>query len=209
MQRRSRSVGVGQALVVVGLAATLPLTGCSFLFVQPPHESDDFRSAAGCTTSPVAPVIDTIFTLTNVGSALYVASEDNVTNKGTAVGAGLLVGALWLSSAIYGYYNTSQCAELQRNLDDGPYRGPVHTVRPSWGVRRVAPATIEPPPPPPPPAATTPAAEAAPDGAVPPPPAPSPAARPVVPQQMDDDDPGRRRPRSGTGAYPAPAQYPE
>jgi hypothetical protein len=205
MNRADGSARFRKGLLITCLATTLLLTGCSFLFVQPPRESDDFRSAFGCTTITAAPVLDTIFTLVSVGSAVYVASEDNVTNKGRTVNGSLLVGALWLSSAIYGYYYTSQCAELKRTRDDGPYRGPVHTVRPNWRARPVAP-TIEPPPPPPPPPppAAAPPAEAAPEGAVPPAVAP---ARPVVPQHMDDDDdPGRRRPPAGTGAYRAPAQ---
>src|SRR3954471_8739765 len=88
------------------LAMLLPisssLSGCSWIFVQPlppRHESGD-RTA--CTTNRAAPVIDTILTLTHVTSAIYVAGQDNVTNKGPAVTAGLLVGAMWLSSAIYG-----------------------------------------------------------------------------------------------------------
>jgi hypothetical protein len=38
--------------------------------------------------------------LTNVASAVYVAGQDNVTNKNAAVGLGLAVAGLWLSSAI-------------------------------------------------------------------------------------------------------------
>ncbi len=180
---------LGFPFLMACVATTLPLAGCSFIFIQPPHEDDGYRRVTTCTTSPVAPIIDTIFTLTNFGSAAYVASENNVTNKGTAVAAGLAVGALWLSSAIYGYYNTNRCSELQTGDDERPYRGPVHTTGSGWGGP-VAPRRAPPPPAPPPaPAEVAPAPPAA--AAAPAEVAPSPQT-PVVPQQPDDDDPGRR-----------------
>ncbi len=123
------------------MSATLPLTGCSFLFVQAPHEERGYRGVMGCTTTPVAPIIDTIFTLTNIASTAYVASEDNVTNKGTAVSVGLAVAALWLSSAMYGYYNTNRCTELQRDdYDDRPYHRPVRSSRVEWQEPTIEPA---------------------------------------------------------------------
>jgi hypothetical protein len=175
---------------VAALVALSMCSGCSFIFVQPPKD-DDFhaRGTRNCTTTPVAPVIDSLFTLTNLLSAFYVANEDNVTNKGTAVGVGLGVAAFWLSSAIYGYYNTSQCAELAREDDAGPYHRPVHFQHTGYV-----------PPPPSRPVVSAPAEEAAPASAT--------AAPPRVQQQQDDDDePGTRqqtdRDDPATGMAPA------
>jgi hypothetical protein len=164
-------------LVLLPVLASSSLSGCSWLFVQPLPANYERGEPTNCTTSRAAPVVDTLLTLTNVGSAVYVAGQDNVTNKGTAVTAGLLVGALWFSSAIYGYSKTSDCAAAME--DDAPpprYRRPV-TRRP------VAPPSYAPPSSPPP------------DGwgpsvTVQPPTAPPPPTDSGSPgQQQDDDEP--------------------
>lgn len=172
--------------------------GCSYLFVTPPHEDYGGRVIGDCTTNRAAPVIDTIFVTTNVLSAVYVAGEDNVTNKGTAVGLGLSVAALWLSSAIYGYYNTSRCSELLE--DDSPYSRPLPrrpVARPTW-------QPMPPPAPPPAPPASPPPPEAAPaDEVTPPPP-------PAAPQSGDEEDPSQRRgrpPGGGTGRPDVTPRY--
>ncbi len=164
-------------LVLVLPLASLPFSGCSWLFVQPLPANYERGDTITCTTNRAAPVIDTLFTLTNVGSAVYVSSENNVTNKGTAVTAGLLVGALWLSSAIYGYSKTSECQEAVD--DDAPaphYRRPI--------VRRRAPPPSYAPP------AAPPAESPAPSVTVEPPAAPPTAPASAPAQQQDDDEPG-------------------
>jgi hypothetical protein len=100
---------------------------CSWLFVQPLPDRYERGDVASCTSNAAAPVIDTLFTLTNVGSAVYVAGQDNVANKGAAVTAGLLVGTLWLSSAIYGYSHTAECRDAMEEADDRPTH---HLARP-------------------------------------------------------------------------------
>ena len=96
------------------VVTALSMCGCSFVLVDPPKDDLPTRTTIDCTTSPLAPVIDSLLTLTNFATAGYVATQDNVANKGAAVGVGIAAGALWLSSAIYGYYNVSRCAELIR-----------------------------------------------------------------------------------------------
>ena len=107
------------------LAMLLPvspaLSGRSWIFVQPlppPYEHGD-RTA--CTTDRTAPVVDTILTLTHVGSLVYVAGKDNVANKGPVVMLDLLAGAAWFSSAIYGYSKTGEC-EAALEEDEQPVR---------------------------------------------------------------------------------------
>ncbi len=108
---------------MTALVALSVCDGCSFLFVQPPKDDVPSRGAGDCTTSAVAPVVDSLFALTNAVSAAYVASLSNeeITNKGPAIGLGLGVAAVWLASAIYGYYNTSRCVELVRDRAAEPF----------------------------------------------------------------------------------------
>jgi hypothetical protein len=180
--------GRGMKRMALYLVMLLPigssLSGCSWIFVQPlppRHESGDPNA---CTTNRAAPVIDTILTLTNVTSAVYVAGQENVTNKGPAVTAGLLVGAMWLSSAIYGYSKTSECEAAL--ADDEPVRPRPHRWVPPPAVRYPAGPPAERPP-----AWDSPTVT------------PTPASPSVAPppasgsQQRDNDDPGAR-------ARPAP-----
>ena len=134
----------------IALVCVMPLSGCSLLFTKPPPKNYDGRGYLDCTTSRVPPALDTIFTLTNVGSAIYVAGQDNVQNKGSSVALGLGVAALWMMSAIYGYSGTSACEEAQQSVGYGSRYPP-----PRPAPRRVA-------PPPPRPAPVAPAPQAAP-----------------------------------------------
>jgi len=104
-------------------------SGCSYLFVTAPQGEGRYAVAGDCTSNVAAPVIDTILTSTNAFSTLYVAGQSNVKNQGQAIGVGLLATAFWLSSSIYGYYNTSKCAELRADEGPGPYRRPVRRRR--------------------------------------------------------------------------------
>jgi hypothetical protein len=151
----------------------------------------------------VAPVLDTLFVGTNLASVLYVAGQDNATNKGQAIGLGLSVASLWLASAVYGYTKTSECAawvEENRYVPPPPRRrmAPPRPYAPPF-----APAPAPPPSdwnPPPSAAAQAPAtAPTAPAQGVPgagrpavqpvPPAPPAPPAAPPARQQEDTDTP--------------------
>jgi len=106
------------ALCVVFLA---PLS-CSWIFVQPLPNRYERGDDIHCTSNATAPVVDTVFTLTNFGSSVYEARQDDVANKSVAVTAGILVGALWLSSALYGYTHTADCRAAKEVADDRPSR---------------------------------------------------------------------------------------
>ncbi|MFL5308633.1 MAG: hypothetical protein ACJ8F1_25695 [Polyangia bacterium] len=140
--------------VIALLAAALPVTGCSFVFVQPPHDDEVRHSAGSCTSSPIAPVLDSVLTLTNLASAVYVATEKNASNRDAAVVLGVSFAALWLSSAIYGFYETSRCSELVSEEAADPFFGPVPSRRPVYrgpgGPEFVAPPPPVPAPVPPP-----------------------------------------------------------
>lgn len=125
---RTAAASIKRAALVAAIAALAMTGGCSWIFVQPlPAEHRSF-SVANCTSNRAPPVLDTLFATTNVLAALYVGTEDNVTNKGTAVGVGLGVALLWALSAGYGYAHTSECEEAQEE-DGRGYRPP-----PSVGV---------------------------------------------------------------------------
>jgi hypothetical protein len=113
------------------IAFMLPVAACSFAFVQPAHERDR-GGVAGCTSEPTMPVVDAILTLTNAGSAIYVGLQDNVPNKGPAVGVGLAFAGVFLASAIYGAVTTSTCAELQRDDPARHFLPPAYPGGPAW-----------------------------------------------------------------------------
>jgi hypothetical protein len=192
--RNRKSLNQGAAIAsLASLLALMSPLGCSLIFVRPLQSDYGTRDTARCTTDRLAPIVDTIFTVTNVASVVYVAGENNVTNKGTAVTVGLVDATLWLSSAIYGYSKTSECLEAQEETET-PFRYPLPRVRvrppappPSnaWAAPSVAPSAVEPP-------SGLPTAGSTASG--PAGPAPAPAVAPA--QQQDDDAPGARPPRS-------------
>jgi hypothetical protein len=108
-------------------AVLLASSGCSFTFVHPPSSSG---SAAGprraCTSSKLAPVLDTIFTGAQVVRTAYALSaSDSVyddptqpLSRGADVGLGVGFAALFLSSAVYGYVNTSECSKRGQGPSD-------------------------------------------------------------------------------------------
>ncbi len=172
---RPAAGGVERPALVATIAALAMTAGCSWIFVQPLPADHRGFSVANCTSSRTAPVLDTLFATTNVLSAIYVATENNVTNKGTAVGLGLGVATLWALSAGYGYSHTSECEDAQE--EDGRSYHPLPHVRarpqapPPYAAPQPAPAPYAPP--------------------EPPPGVPSTPAQPEV-QQSDSDEPPAR-----------------
>jgi len=124
------------------LAAMLSLPACSFLFVTPPREQYGPRHG-NCTSSLAAPGVDFLFGALNGLAAVYVATQDEVRYRYQLVGVGATVGALWLSSAIYGIHNTQQCAALLQDDELGT------SAHPAWlhpAPPRLRPAPVPPPP---------------------------------------------------------------
>ena len=111
-------------LLTLALAVLMITPGCSWLFVEPLNSAAVSRGyASTCTTNVTAPVVDTILTGTNLASAVYVAGQDNVTNKGASVGLGLFVAGFWFASALYGYSKTSECsAYVEGKYQESPRR---------------------------------------------------------------------------------------
>jgi len=111
------------ALVVLAAGSA----GCSFIFVQPPHEQLPDHGAAECTAVAAAPAIDLILAGADVIGTLYLAQHTSVTNTngGPTVGVGFSLAAVWAISAIYGFRNTSRCTDLQSEPEE-----PIRPRRP-------------------------------------------------------------------------------
>jgi hypothetical protein len=97
---------------------------CSFLFVQPLKTNDNVRAAPlKCTTSNVAPGLDTVIAGWQVVRIMLAAgaSEADYAGTGSSQGAditlGILFGALAVGSAIYGFNATDECRRAGGGLE--------------------------------------------------------------------------------------------
>lgn len=150
--------------VVLSVVA-LACSGCSFLFVHPPHHSDGQLTAKlrQCTKSPAAPIVDAAIGAFQVVRTSVAISNDESAyhgapiSRGADIGFGVGFATLFLASSIYGFVETSQCRPPRVRIeppDDGveaaPARQPAadpHSggVRPPAGVKSSRPASPEEP----------------------------------------------------------------
>jgi hypothetical protein len=178
------------ALAAAGLWLT---PGCSFLFLQRLPADYSEGDQVECTTSPAAPVADTVLTLLHVASLVYLNESYKGSNADSLASLDFSWAIFLGASAIYGFYETHQCEKALRIQSTTYYpharapRGPApYPIRPPIGGA-APPQSAEPLP-------------ASPASAAPAPPTTAP-----TPQQQDDDDPSaRRRPRSNQGPMDAP-----
>ena len=99
------------------------VTGCSYIFVSTPStpSGGGMERANDCTSSKVAPVLDTVFgTLEVARTAVAVGNDDGdyvdqPLSREADIGFGVGFTALFLSSAVYGYYFTSRCHDLREH----------------------------------------------------------------------------------------------
>ncbi len=100
----------------VGLVAALP--GCSFIFVRPPPRHTEQLPATAdieCTTSDVAPGIDTVLVgLIVLGFGAVSVSDSSRT---AALAPGIGYGALHGVSAVYGFAAIGKCADARAQQD--------------------------------------------------------------------------------------------
>jgi hypothetical protein len=120
--------------------------GCSFLFVHGPPKNHEQLQYFDCSTSNVAPVLDTIFgasaVLTVAGAAADSAEFSNLGSQKTAIAVYAGEAALFAASAVYGYAKTSDCRAAQAAmLARMPLvpAGPARPVIDPWTGRPVAP----------------------------------------------------------------------
>ena len=111
-----------QTLVHVGLFActSLVIDGCSFLFTSSPSTPADkvtSYSTVDCSTSDVAPALDAIGSgIETVVAIGYVSQAESP--EPAAVALMLFWTGLYSASAIYGFNNTSECAEARARRDE-------------------------------------------------------------------------------------------
>lgn len=99
--------------------------GCSFVFVDgppPKHEKAPPQRSVDCTTGPAAPVLDTIFGTNAAGAAVLALATEGSSDKVRAGSS--LAAAAFITSAVYGYINTSACREAKEERLIRLLRGP-------------------------------------------------------------------------------------
>jgi hypothetical protein len=127
------------ARLILMMAFTATLGGCSLVFTSGPPPPAERGAAFSCTTSYVAPILD----LAWVTYALAATAAEKTGGIGTE---DIALGAVWGGSAAYGIWNATRCraaieeadqrlgtpAELERRSRAGPL-GPVAIPTwPSW-----------------------------------------------------------------------------
>ena len=102
-------------MVLVLSTLGLVPSGCSWLFVTPPPADARPGDRVACTTSPGAPIADTLLGASSLAGALYVAGTAG--NKPTpAQNALVTTGLVWTIAytfaAVHGYRTTAACRAL-------------------------------------------------------------------------------------------------
>lgn len=110
-----------KALIVTCLGASLNCA-CSFIFVKAPPaavEKLPISEPVSCTTSKVAPIIDTLLGGYQVFRTGYALSRNEADYAGAPIGRNADIGfgvglaTLYFASSVYGYVVTGQCSEAK------------------------------------------------------------------------------------------------
>ena len=105
----------GRTVIMALCVATTP--GCSLLFVKGPPSPPHHARVGECTTSRLAPGFDIMFAgLEVVRLGLDVVANDQAfqgapINRATDIAIGAMLGALFVSSAVYGLSATGRCSD--------------------------------------------------------------------------------------------------
>jgi hypothetical protein len=105
-------------LLGVTLACAWLVSGCSFLFVTEAPAGHARLTSFECTTSKLAPVLDTVGAVAyGAEAAVFAASRDSSGGSSTETAmAAFGIAALATVSAVHGYRATSQCAQAKDDL---------------------------------------------------------------------------------------------
>lgn len=163
--------------------ACLATTGCSFAFVSGPPAAHRQMPYFECSSSRAAPILDTIWTVLQLGNLAVLASqsdaefEDNFApndppfSRKTNMGLNAAFAALGAAGAYYGYTKTSECRAAKNELIMRMGNNGMQPQQPGYGTW----------PPGPPAPAPAPAPQPAPEPAPSPEPAPAPEPMPAPP----------------------------
>lgn len=105
---------------------SLLLTGCSALFVTAPPRTTARDVEPECTTSAVAPVVDTIvgaLQALRTGYALSASDADYADfpiSRGADAALGAVLTVAFAASAAYGFSTTSSCSDAKREFRTRP-----------------------------------------------------------------------------------------
>jgi hypothetical protein len=97
-------------------------SGCSFLFVKGPPSQPQHAPVIDCTTSKVAPVLDSVFGVLEVVRIVAAAAASDSAYQNASIpreadiGLGLAFAALFIGSATYGGIQTGRCADLKEKF---------------------------------------------------------------------------------------------
>jgi hypothetical protein len=100
--------------LIVSLVVFLFLPCCSWIFVKPAKVGNDPNP--DCSTSRVAPVLDTVQAVANAVGVVVLASMDDFEHRNTYMVSWSVWAGIYTASAVYGYSNTSECIE---NMPEG------------------------------------------------------------------------------------------
>lgn len=156
-------------LILQSRFALLPLTavlgrgscGCSFIFVKGPPSEPRHARVIDCTTSKLAPLLDSLFGgFEVVRTGLSIGASDASyqgapISRGADIGLGVAFTALFVGSAAYGFIQTGRCSDLEEKLEsaeDEPdssdkYEGATTPPRPKRVASPVRPRESSPPSP--------------------------------------------------------------
>jgi hypothetical protein len=126
------------------LGGSISQSGCSFALVSGPPANNEQLPYFDCTESRVGPVLDTIWTLLQIGNiGVSISDSDDEWDKmfsdndppfsrSTAIGVYAVLAALGGAGMYYGFTNTSECraaksklaARQMQNFQQPPYGQP-------------------------------------------------------------------------------------
>ena len=104
-------------LVALWLIGALFLSGCSLIFTKSAPAKWSTPDVE-CSRSRIPPIVDTILGLSNLGGAIWAATEDRFVYKNLLLASELVLATVFAGSAIYGYRQTSACEEIQDGIVD-------------------------------------------------------------------------------------------
>jgi len=125
---------------VLAIAGGYLCCGCSLVFVTPPPAVAPGmpRPHVDCTSSYLAPIVDSALTAYQLAGVAYVSTLDDsrfanypiTRTQDMAIGG--VFAAAFAGSAVYGYVSAARCRRIQRGPATPDYLPGVSSARPGW-----------------------------------------------------------------------------